>query len=86
MPAPDVPGAAQAFRTIRYRGGLDGACQSKQVVYGITSLQADQAGPADIAVPWGARRRPDGDELADADVAVLGVAGPFGSTALRPPG
>jgi predicted transposase YbfD/YdcC len=45
----DFPHAAQVFRTVRYRGGLDGQRTSKQVVYGITSLPPDAAGPADIA-------------------------------------
>lgn len=45
----DFPGAAQAFRTVRYRGGLDGQRTSKQVVFGITSLGPQAAGPADIA-------------------------------------
>lgn len=43
----DFPHAAQVFRTVRYRGGLDGQRTGKQVVYGITSQPA--AGPADIA-------------------------------------
>lgn len=57
----DFPHAAQVFRTVRYRGGLDGQRATKQVVYGITSLTADQAGPADIAVDqrghWGIENR-----------------------------
>ena len=46
---------------MRYRGGLDGQRTAKQVVYGITSLPADAAGPADIAVDqrghWGIENR-----------------------------
>jgi predicted transposase YbfD/YdcC len=45
----DFPHAAQVFRTVRHRGGLDGQRTSKQVVYGITSLPPDAAGPAEIA-------------------------------------
>jgi predicted transposase YbfD/YdcC len=41
----DFPGAAQFFRILRYRGGLDGVRTSKEVVFGITSLPADLAGP-----------------------------------------
>jgi predicted transposase YbfD/YdcC len=40
------PGARQAFRLRRDSGGLDGAWTSKEIVYGITSLPADLAGPA----------------------------------------
>ncbi|MFC7647411.1 ISAs1 family transposase [Streptosporangium lutulentum] len=42
-PAVDVgfPGAAQLFRILRYRGGLDGVRISKEVVFGLTSLPAD---------------------------------------------
>jgi predicted transposase YbfD/YdcC len=39
------PGAAQAFRLRRDIGGLDGAWTSKEIVYGITSLPAELAGP-----------------------------------------
>jgi predicted transposase YbfD/YdcC len=45
----DFPHAAQVFRTVRYTGGLDGQRTTKQVVFGITSLPADQAGPDQIA-------------------------------------
>ena len=45
----DFPHAAQVFRTVRHAGGLDGQRTRKQVVYGITSLSADFAGPADVA-------------------------------------
>lgn len=57
----EFPHAAQVFRTIRHRGGLDGQRTSKQVVYGITSLPAADAGPADIAADqrghWGIENR-----------------------------
>ena len=39
------PGAAQAFRLRRDVGGLDGVWTSKEIVYGITSLPAELAGP-----------------------------------------
>jgi predicted transposase YbfD/YdcC len=42
------PGAHQAFRLRRDAGGLDGAWTSKEIVYGITSLPADLAGPAHL--------------------------------------
>lgn len=42
------PGAAQAFRLRRDTGGLDGVWTRKQIVYGITSLPADLAGPAQL--------------------------------------
>jgi hypothetical protein len=42
------PGARQAFRLRRDAGGLDGTWTSKQIVYGITSLPADLAGPAHL--------------------------------------
>jgi Transposase DDE domain len=45
----DFPHAAQVFRILRYRGGLDGQRRSKEVVYGITDLTAKQAGAAQIA-------------------------------------
>jgi hypothetical protein len=45
----DFPHAAQVFRSVRHAGGLDGQRTRKQVVYGITSLSADFAGPADVA-------------------------------------
>jgi predicted transposase YbfD/YdcC len=46
-PADDTlfPGAAQAFRLRRDTGGLDGVMDHKEIVYGITSLPADLAGP-----------------------------------------
>lgn len=45
----DFPGAAQVFRIIRWTGGLDGQRRRKEVVYGITSLTAEQANPARLA-------------------------------------
>lgn len=39
------PGAAQAFRIRRDVGGLDGIWTSKEIVYGITSLPTELAGP-----------------------------------------
>jgi predicted transposase YbfD/YdcC len=42
------PGAVQAFRLRRDTGGLDGVWTGKQIVYGITSLPADLAGPAQL--------------------------------------
>ncbi|MEV4690516.1 hypothetical protein AB0K27_05230 [Micromonospora echinospora] len=39
------PGARQVFRLRRDTGGLDGARTSKQIIYGIVSLDAEQAGP-----------------------------------------
>lgn len=45
----DFPHAAQVFRTVRHTGGLDGQRTRKQIVYGITSLPAGAAGPAEIA-------------------------------------
>jgi predicted transposase YbfD/YdcC len=42
------PGAAQAFRLRRDTGGLDGVMEHKEIVYGITSLPADLAGPAHL--------------------------------------
>ena len=49
-PADDTlfPGAAQAFRLRRDTGGLDGVWEHKEIVYGITSLPADLAGPAHL--------------------------------------
>jgi hypothetical protein len=46
-PADDslFPGAAQAFRLRRDTGGPDGVREHHQIVYGITSLPADLAGP-----------------------------------------
>jgi len=40
------PGARQVFRLRRDTGGLDGVRTSKEIVYGIASLNADLAGPA----------------------------------------
>jgi predicted transposase YbfD/YdcC len=45
----DFPHAAQIFRLRRDRGGLDGVRTSKEVVYGITSLPDDLAGPVQLA-------------------------------------
>jgi predicted transposase YbfD/YdcC len=42
------PGALQAFRIRRETGGLDGVWTHKEIVYGITSLPADLAGPAQL--------------------------------------
>jgi predicted transposase YbfD/YdcC len=49
-PADDTlfPGAAQAFRLCRDTGGLDGVMEHKEIVYGVTSLPADLAGPAHL--------------------------------------
>jgi len=49
-PADDAlfPGAVQAFRLRRDTGGLDGVWTGKEIVYGITSLPADLAGPAQL--------------------------------------
>jgi predicted transposase YbfD/YdcC len=42
------PGARQVFRLRRDTGGLDGVRTSKEIVYGIASLSADLAGPAQL--------------------------------------
>ncbi len=42
------PGAHQVFRLRRDTGGLDGQRTSKEIVYGITSLPANLAGPAHL--------------------------------------
>jgi DDE_Tnp_1-associated/Transposase DDE domain len=42
------PGAVQAFRLRRDTGGLDGVWTRKEIVYGITSLPTDLAGPAQL--------------------------------------
>jgi predicted transposase YbfD/YdcC len=42
------PGAAQAFRLRRDTGGLDGVMEHKEIVYGVTSMPADLAGPAHL--------------------------------------
>jgi predicted transposase YbfD/YdcC len=49
-PADDTlfPGAVQAFRLRRDTGGLDGVWTRKEIVYGITSLPADLAGPTQL--------------------------------------
>ncbi|MGX6608300.1 ISAs1 family transposase, partial [Micromonosporaceae bacterium Da 78-11] len=39
------PGARQVFRLRRDTGGLDGIRTSKEIIHGIVSLTADQAGP-----------------------------------------
>uniref|UniRef100_UPI001BD918D3 ISAs1 family transposase n=1 Tax=Acrocarpospora catenulata TaxID=2836182 RepID=UPI001BD918D3 len=57
----DFPGAAQVLRIVRYRGGLDGARASKEVVFGVTSLPEDLAGPAHlnryVRLHWGVENR-----------------------------
>jgi predicted transposase YbfD/YdcC len=45
----DFPHCAQIFRLRRDRGGLDGVRTSKKIIYGITSLPAESAGPAQLA-------------------------------------
>ena len=49
-PADDslFPGAVQAFRLRRDTAGLDGVWTGKEIVYGITSLPAELAGPAQL--------------------------------------
>jgi predicted transposase YbfD/YdcC len=49
-PADDslFPGARQVLRLRRDTGGLDGQRTSKEIVYGITSMSADLAGPAHL--------------------------------------
>ena len=42
------PGGVQAFRLRRDTGGLDGVWTRKEIVYGITSLSPDLAGPAEL--------------------------------------
>jgi predicted transposase YbfD/YdcC len=39
------PGARQVFRLRRDTGGLDGVRTSKEIIHGIVSVNADQAGP-----------------------------------------
>ncbi len=46
----DFPGAQQAFRVIRYTGGLDGQRTRKEVVHGITNLRSDHADADQLAV------------------------------------
>ncbi|WP_433381515.1 ISAs1 family transposase [Streptosporangium sp. CA-115845] len=57
----DFPGAAQFFRILRYRGGLDETRTGKQVTFGITSLPAGLAGPAHLnhytRQHWGVENR-----------------------------
>lgn len=45
----DFPAAAQIARVVRYRGGMDGQRITKEVVFVITSLTADQADAATLA-------------------------------------
>lgn len=45
----DFPYAAQVFRLRRDRAGLDGVRASKEIVYGITNMTTEQAGPAQLA-------------------------------------
>jgi predicted transposase YbfD/YdcC len=45
----EFPHAAQIFRLRRDRGGLDAVRRSKEIVYGITSLTPERAGPAQLA-------------------------------------
>lgn len=42
------PGAAQVFRLRRDTGDLDGTWSGKEIVFGVTSLAADLAGPAHL--------------------------------------
>jgi predicted transposase YbfD/YdcC len=42
------PGARQVFRLRRDTGGLDGVRTHKEIIHGIVSLQAAQAGPAHL--------------------------------------
>jgi predicted transposase YbfD/YdcC len=42
------PGARQVFRLRRDVGGLDGVWETKEIVYGVTSLPAELAGPAHL--------------------------------------
>jgi hypothetical protein len=42
------PGARQVFRLRRDTGGLDGIRTSKDIVYGIASMDTDLAGPAHL--------------------------------------
>jgi len=42
------PGARQVFRLRRDVGGLDGVWDTKEILYGITSLPAELAGPAQL--------------------------------------
>ncbi|MBG0815705.1 ISAs1 family transposase [Planomonospora sp. ID82291] len=62
-PADDAlfPGARQAFRLRRDVGDLDGTWTGKEIVFGITSLPADLAGPAHLnhyeRAHWGVENR-----------------------------
>lgn len=55
------PGARQAFRLRRDVGDLDSGWTSKEIVYGITSLPAELAGPAQLnhyqRAHWGVENR-----------------------------
>jgi hypothetical protein len=42
------PGARQVFRLRRDTGGLDGVRTGKEIIYGIVSLDAEQASPAHL--------------------------------------
>jgi predicted transposase YbfD/YdcC len=42
------PGARQVFRLRRDTGGLDGVRTGKEIIHGIVSVNADQAGPAHL--------------------------------------
>lgn len=47
----DFPGAKQVMMTMRHRRPIDqGGRESRQIVYAITSLEPESAGPADLAV------------------------------------
>jgi hypothetical protein len=46
----DVPGAHQAMTTMRHRRPIDaGGRESRQIVYTVTSLEPESAGPVDLA-------------------------------------
>jgi predicted transposase YbfD/YdcC len=57
----DFPKAAQVFRIVRHIADLNGSGVSKEVVYGITSMPADLAGPAHLGSyvrqHWGVETR-----------------------------
>jgi predicted transposase YbfD/YdcC len=57
----DFPAAAQFFRILRYRGGLDGTRTAKEVVFGVTSMPGELAGPAHLnhyaRQHWGVENR-----------------------------
>lgn len=44
----DFPHAAQLFRVIRYVGGLDGQCRTKEVAYCVASLTPTRADAPDL--------------------------------------